>query len=204
MVLALIAGGALAACSSEDTQSSGPQSSPGQTVSAPASGDAFPSDSPSASASGPQDTPGAAPQPCATDQLTAALGQGGGGAAGHSLPTIDLTNASDTTCTLTGYPGVSFVGDDNGTQLGAAATRDGSGPAATTVTLDPGAAASAQLDITRAENYSEADCAPQPADGLRIYPPDQDEALFVATDGYTACANDQIVLISVRPLEPAA
>ncbi len=66
----------------------------------------------------------AAARPCRTSQLTASLGTGTGAAAGHVYPFLVLTNKAATACTVTGYPGVSFVGDGNGTQLGAAATRE--------------------------------------------------------------------------------
>jgi hypothetical protein len=115
-----------------------------------------------------------------------------------------LTNKGSTPCTLTGYPGVSFVGNGNGSQLGTAATRETGGIAITTLTLAPGAAAHAQLNITMAGNYDAATCKPKTADGLRVYPPDETNSVFVATTTYTACQSTTIVLIVVRPLQAGA
>jgi hypothetical protein len=138
------------------------------------------------------------------NQLTATLGAGSGSGAGHAYPVLVLTNKGSTTCTVRGYPGVSFVGNGNGTQLGAAATREAAGIPITTLTLAPGAAAHAQLNITMAGNYAAATCKPKTADGLRIYPPDETSSVFVATTTYTACQSASIVLVIVRPLQAGA
>jgi hypothetical protein len=141
---------------------------------------------------------------CLASQLTTTLGAGSGGGAGHAYPVVVLTNKGTTTCTVKGYPGVSFVGDGNGTQLGAAATREAAGIPITTLTLAPGAAAHAQLSIAMAGNYDAATCKPKAADGLRIYPPDETHSTFVATTAYTACQNASVALILVRPLQAGA
>lgn len=121
---------------------------------------------------------------CRAGQLSGAVtADPDGGTAGATHSTITLINTGSSTCTLTGYPGVSFVGDGNGTQLGAAARRDGS--TATTVTVDPGRSASAALRIAQAGAVG--GCDPVRADGLRIYPPDDRAAVFVRTTAYTAC-----------------
>ena len=101
-----------------------------------------------------------------------------GGAAGSIYYPLDLTNTSDTTCTLFGYPGVSFVTGPDGTQLGAAALRNPVA-AATTVTLGPGQVAHAVLQVGAAGNYDPAQCQPVTAHYLRIYPPDQTASLVV-------------------------
>ena len=141
---------------------------------------------------------------CLASQLTATLGGGAGGSAGHQNPYLVLTNKGSTPCTLKGYPGVSFVGNGNGTQLGAAATRDAGGIAVTTVTVAPGASAHSQLSIANAGNYDAATCSPKVADGLRVYPPDQTSSLFVAATSFTACQKTAVVIISVRPLQAGA
>lgn len=119
-------------------------------------------------------------------------------------PVLVLTNKGTTACTVKGYPGVSFVGNGNGTQLGAAATREAAGIPITTLTLAPGAAAHAQLNITVAGNYDPATCKPKAADGLRVYPPDETHPLFIASTAFTACQNASVVLILVRPLQAGA
>ena len=141
---------------------------------------------------------------CLANQLTATLGAGAGGGAGHMYPVLVLTNKGSTACTVKGYPGVSFVGNGNGTQLGAAATREAAGIPITTLTLAPGQAAHSQLSITVAGNYDPTTCKPKAADGLRVYPPDETHSLFVASTSYTACQNASVVLILVRPLQAGA
>jgi hypothetical protein len=141
---------------------------------------------------------------CVASQLTVTLGPGTGGGAGHQYPVLVFTNKGATACTLTGYPGVSFVGNGNGTQLGAAATREAAGISVTTLSVAPGASAHAQLNITNAGNYDAATCNPKTADGLRVYPPNETHSLFVAATSYTACQKTSVVVIQVRPLQAGA
>ncbi len=141
---------------------------------------------------------------CLVAQLTATLGAGAGGGAGHMYPFLVLTNKGTTACTVRGYPGVSFVGNGSGTQLGAAATREAAGITITTLTLAPGQSAHSQLSITVAGNYDPATCKPKAADGLRVYPPAETHSLFVASTAYTACQNASVVLMLVRPLQAGA
>jgi len=119
------------------------------------------------------------------------------------LPYVVFTNAGATSCTLHGYPGVSFVGGGNGTQLGAAADFDPS-VAVASVTLAPGGSAHAPLKIAMAGNYDAADCQPSAADGLRIYPPGETHSLFIATTDYTACLDAGVHLIMVQTVQPGA
>jgi hypothetical protein len=125
---------------------------------------------------------------CDTSNLSGTIAAGGGGAAGSVEVTLVLTNNGSSECSLQGWPGVSFVGDGNGTQLGKAADFDRS-TAHSTVTLAPGGTAQAPLKITQALNYPTADCTPQQADGFRVYPPGSTESLFVKDANVTACTN---------------
>ena len=162
-------------------------------------------DSASASSS---DSPSASPRPtatttavpingqCDTGKLSGAIGQGGGGAAGSVEVSIVLTNNGSSECSLQGWPGVSFVGDGNGTQLGAAAQLDRTKPHPTVV-LQPGGTAQAPLRIVQALNYSESECKPKPADGFRVYPPGSTESLFIKDAGVTACTSDSVSLLTV-------
>ncbi|WP_378098037.1 DUF4232 domain-containing protein [Cellulomonas sp. T2.31MG-18] len=145
---------------------------------------------------------GSAPGGCTSAHLSASLVPGGA-AAGSTMPVLVLTNTGSDTCTLQGWPGVSFVGGGNGTQLGAAADRDDTG-SHTLVTLAPGAAAHVPMRIANAQNYDAAACNPVPADGLRVYPPGQKDALFVSASGLTACRSDVQHLISVQAVQPGA
>jgi len=101
-----------------------------------------------------------------------------GAAAGSIYYPLDLTNVSGSTCTVFGYPGVSFVTGPSGTLLGRAASRNPAKPAAT-VTLAPGQVAHATLQVAQAGNYDPAQCKPVTAHWLRIYPPDQTVPLNV-------------------------
>lgn len=136
---------------------------------------------------------------CATSQLSGSIGAGGGGAAGSVEVTLVLTNNGSAPCSLQGWPGVSFVGDGNGTQLGKPAAFDRSTPHATVV-LQPGGTARAPLKIVQAMNYPEADCKPQKADGFRVYPPGSTESLFVKDDSVTACTTTTVDLLTVGAL----
>ena len=61
-----------------------------------------------------------------------------------------------------------------------------------TVTLAPGALASAPFDIVDAAVLSPSTCKPVPVRGLRIYPPNEQAALFLAlptpAGGYGECS----------------
>lgn len=114
---------------------------------------------------------------------------------------LALRNTGSTTCTLQGWPGVSFVGGGNGTQIGAAATQEKSSPHPT-VTLAAGQTAVAPLKIVQAGNYSKADCSPKTPDGFRVYPPGSKQSLFVKDTDYQACASADASLLSVQALVP--
>ncbi|WIY84181.1 DUF4232 domain-containing protein [Propionimicrobium sp. PCR01-08-3] len=151
----------------------------------------------------PTGTGGQEPAPegvCAASQLTASAATAeGGGAAGTFGMTITLTNTSDIECTMNGFPGVSFVGGGNGTQIGAPAERDESQQAAP-VTLAPGGSASAALQVGQFGTYDPDECDAEPVEGFRIYPPDQTEAVFAEYTGTAGCKNEDIKLLTVGPV----
>lgn len=192
LALAVALGAALVGCSTGGSSTDSPSSSSSGSTSPDASG----SDTPR-----PTSTSTATPidGQCDTAKLTGAIGKGGGGAAGSVEVTIVLTNTGTEKCSLQGWPGVSFVGDGNGTQLGAAAKLDRSTPHPTVV-LQPGGTAQAPLKVTNAHNYSDADCQPKPADGFRVYPPGSTGSLFVKDADVTACASESITLLTVGAL----
>ena len=134
---------------------------------------------------------------CATSQLSTEI-TNEQGAAGSRLVDIVLTNTSDEECTLTGFPGVSAVTSNDGTQLGPAALRE-TGTEAATVTLAPGAQARTGLKITNVGLLDAAACQPQDADGLRIYPPENTDSPYVAVPGLQACAGE-VDILSVQPI----
>jgi len=116
--------------------------------------------------------------------LTVSLGSGDA-AAGTSYVQLLFTNKGNRPCVIQGFPGVSYVTGDNGTQVGAPAERDGT--KAGSVTLAAGAVASATLARVQVLNYDESVCRPTPVRGLRVYPPGDTVSLFVPTNG-TGCA----------------
>src|SRR4051812_25697662 len=125
-------------------------------------------------AAGSTSTPGQ----CTTGNLAVHLGPAGG-AAGSTYEPLVFTNKGSATCTLNGYPGVSFVAPSSGKQVGAPASRNPQHPAAL-VTLAPGATASALLQIANEANYPATTCKPTTVSGLRVYPPGATTALYVA------------------------
>lgn len=145
--------------------------------------------------------PGDASSRCTVGELTAEIADGGGGAAGSYGVAIILTNGGQRSCTLQGWPGVSFVGDGNGTQIGASAALDRSSPHEAH-TLAPGAEVQTIVQIAQTGNYDAAECRPQATDGFRIYPPGSLESIFVPASGssFEACANARVQQMTVSAL----
>jgi Protein of unknown function (DUF4232) len=160
-----------AACSSSSTTGTSEASAPSST---PAASSA-PATTPASSQPAPQpsSTGSAGVTGCATSGLKVKVDTAqGGAAAGSTYVPIDFTNTTGSTCTMFGYPGVSFVTGAPGSQLGRPAKRN---PAdqATTVMLAPGAVAHATLQVAEAGNYDPSACKPVTAHWLRVYPPNQ-------------------------------
>lgn len=179
-VAALAAAGLLAGCGSP----SSPSSQPTATVTAPPTQSATP----------------AGPAACASTALTASLGPGNG-AAGSSYYPIKLTNSSTTTCSLYGYPGVSFV-TASGIQVGMAATEDPTYPRRL-ITLAPGSTVHAELKITNARNYPPSTCQPAMADRLRIFPPGQTSPLYISLT-VMGCSSTSVQILSVQTVQPGS
>jgi hypothetical protein len=112
--------------------------------------------------------------------------------------TLKLKNTSSASCTLYGYPGVSYVTGESGQQVGAAATR-ATGVKEATVLLPPEAVADAT--VREASPGAFPGCNPTATRGFRIYPPGQTSALFAAERG-RACANPADKQLRVRPVVP--
>jgi hypothetical protein len=144
----------------------------------------------------PTSTKGSGTGTCQPAQLKVKLTEDpGGGAAGSEYSHLTFTNTSTSTCAMTGWPGVSYVGSGNGTQIGAPADRTGS---ATVISVKPGAVAEAQLKESAAGNL-DADCIITPADGLRVYAPNTKAAVFVAHT-VEACAAPSKHLMTIGPV----
>ncbi|WIE54038.1 DUF4232 domain-containing protein [Curtobacterium sp. MCBD17_003] len=155
--------------------------------------------------------PGTRASTCTSSQLSAKTGErdgqqpGTGSGMSQQRVAIILTNTGATSCTLQGWPGVSYVGDGNGTQIGAPAKLDRGVPHPT-VTLQHGAAAQAYIDIADAAVFDPAECKPVHPDGLRVYPPGSRTSIFLrgggsAGDG-TACSSTKDVQMSVDAFIP--
>jgi len=133
---------------------------------------------------------------CATSQLSVAQVNPSVGA-GQYYSTLVFTNISSSSCTMTGFPGVSYV-VANGVQSGNPAVRSG-GPGST-VTLAPGGKADSVLhDSNGISGYTPQQCQLTPALGLRIYPPNNKAALFLPWKT-SHCAGLSIHPLSIGPV----
>ena len=129
------------------------------------------------------------PSMCRTSGLSVKLG-GSNGAAGSIYRPLIFTNTGTASCTLRGYPGVSFVAPKSGDQVGAAGSRNAQ-HAVTTVTLAAGGSASAVVQIVDEGNYPPSRCKASAVSGLRVYPPGNTDAAYVAFgSNSTACSTD--------------
>jgi hypothetical protein len=141
----------------------------------------------------------AGPAGCLASDLQAQLGASQG-TAGTIYQVIVLTNSSASDCTLYGYPGVSFVTGQGGSQVGAPATRNPAVKAAQLM-LAPGAKANVLLAVHDAGAFP--DCQLTSVDWLRIYPPGDYGSLYVQYNAQT-CANTAKSILSVTAVSAGA
>jgi hypothetical protein len=113
----------------------------------------------------------------------------GNGAAGHYYVPIIFTNAG-ATCTITGFPGVFYVGGADQHQIGDAATRESA--ATPVLVLRNGESASSWVNQVNVDVYDPAVCGPVSADGLRVYPPNNTVPVVLAESNARACANHMV------------
>lgn len=151
------------------------------------------------SASATQTTKAAVPE-CTSSDLATRY-HGADAAMSHVFGRIVLTNVSDHPCRTGGFGGLSYVGGGDGTQIGAAATRDHSRPTRTFV-LEPGERATGQVSETSYAPYPKKKCRPTPVDGFRVYVPDSTVSRFIAHPT-TGCANPKVHLLSHRAYRPS-
>ena len=132
---------------------------------------------------------------CTNDDLAASYHATDAGA-GHRYGKLVLTNVSTSRCRTGGYGGLSYVGGGDGTQIGAAATRDPG--KVRTLVLRPGQRVVSLVDALVAANYPRKTCHPAHVDGFRVYVPNSTVSQFVAhpTRG---CASTKVHLLSHRP-----
>ncbi len=200
LALPLLAAGALTAGCAASSSSSTPAAVSSVSSSAAASTSAA-GTSGSAATSSATATPAAGAgsassglAACTSADLKVSLGGGAGAGMSQNHIGLQLRNVGSSTCTLYGYPGVSWVAGADGHQVGAPAARqpDNGGSAERTVTLAPGALASAPMDIVDAAVLPKSECKPVPVRGLRIYPPGEKAALFLpltSSGGYGECSH---------------
>jgi len=118
------------------------------------------------------------------DQLKGSVGETQSGA-GQRYTALILTNTSTKACDMRGFPGVSLL-DSSSKQIGQPASREGTeGP---TLTLQPGASASASLHTST--SGMGAACDPTSMQ-IKVYPPDNTASLTIAAT-YTACGGFKV------------
>ncbi|NEC73709.1 DUF4232 domain-containing protein [Streptomyces rochei] len=132
---------------------------------------------------------------CRTGELRAEVGRVDPGAGQRNFPIV-LTNTSDRTCTVHGYPGTAFV-DASGGQLGPDPVRAPSSPG--TVTLAPGKSAWAGLSFSSPQISGARTATPA---ALLVTPPDEHDPIRVAwTAGEVPVGGDESS-VKVTALEP--
>ena len=136
------------------------------------------------------------PGACATRQLSLRLGAAGHAAGSTYLPIV-FTNTGSAACTMTGYPGVSFVAPSTGKQVGSAATRNRHLPSRA-VPLQPAGHASALLQVANYLNFQPKQCAATAVSGLRVYPPGQTAAAYLPFSGNESACSSSVDQISVQ------
>jgi hypothetical protein len=106
---------------------------------------------------------------------------------------IAFRNTGASTCTMSGYPGVSFL-DGSGNQVGAPAARN---PMAhTQVSVAPGATVYSLLRVGNPDPYNCPVAMPQK---IRVFPPNETELALIDAVGIRTCAN-QVVNSYVNPV----
>lgn len=193
--LAALACCGLAACGATPAPGAGTNRTvtvqPSSAASTPASGSTPTTSSGSQAAAG--------PGTCLASGLKGTLGTSQG-AAGTLYADVVLTNTSAAACTLYGYPGVSFVTEPGGSQVGAAANRNPISPA-TLVKLAPGDQANFLVALTDVGVYAASQCQPTTVSWLRVYPPGDYGSLYVHYPAQTCALTTKVVLrvSTVRP-----
>lgn len=197
VVLACATALAATSCSAADDGGSG-ATTPAPTVTVTETAPASPAHS---AASAPVTSSPRVPQgadgTCTHSQLRVRYADDPGGAgAGSVTGTFTFTNDSDSSCTLSGFPGVSYVAGSKGDQVGQAASR--TDDATSTRTLEPGGSATAALRRSQPGSYG-SDCQKTDVKGFRVYAPGGTGAFFVSFPT-TGCRSISAPLLQVGPV----
>jgi hypothetical protein len=209
---AFITGGAavvllLAGCSDNGASSANPAvpTVPETGSSQPAPTSTTPQPPAPTSQAQPQEQPtpaaGSSSDECKVADLSLGLG-GGDSAAGTTYRAIVFTNKGSRTCTIQGFPGVSYVAGDDGHQVGPSAKRTGTKGAV--ITLKPGESAFADVGFVEVRNYDEAQCKPTETRGLRVYPPHEYDSMFLSNPGLGCAATPPGNQLTVSTVQPGA
>ena len=123
------------------------------------------------------------------------------GSAGAVHYQITFRNTGSASCTLYGYPGVSFL-TSGGTQIGSPAVRPSSGTVAT-VTLHAGGSAYSSVAVT---DPGIPPCAGSAtAAQVRVYPPGETQAAVVAApSGLLVCSSPNTTAYSSALVSPVS
>ncbi|MEP9384803.1 DUF4232 domain-containing protein [Nocardioides sp. KR10-350] len=147
---------------------------------------------PAAAYAMPVDTSASTPA-CGNADLKASYRYSDSGA-GHRYGWIVLRNVSGHTCRTGGFGGLSYVGHGDGTQIGAAAARDG---AAYTLLVKPGRTVRSAVDEVAAAGFPRGRCKPTHVDGFRVYVPNATRSQYVVHPT-TGCASADVETVSHR------
>lgn len=108
---------------------------------------------------------------------------------------IEFQNISDASCTLYGFPGVSFTSQNYSTQVGAVATRNHRSPQHL-ITLPPEGSAIALVRVVNAGRYS-GGCGQTAVSGILVHPPGLANSVRLPFSG-TTCVNRRYHVLSVN------
>lgn len=197
-------GGVLALALVAACGSKGAPSASSATTGGTGSSSASPSATPSSSKPAVKGVPMIPASQCPASALRVTVNKAkGSGAAGTSYVPLDFTNISSHSCDLYGFPGVSFVTGPGGSQIGSPASRQATF-GSQTVPLASGVTAHAWLGIADAGNFPAASCQPVTAHWLKVYPPDQTQALYTQF-ATTVCSkkvtggSTPLTILPIRP-----
>jgi hypothetical protein len=171
LVLAMVAGCALSACSSPSTTTTTTSASTSTSRAAPTT---------SSTSSSSTSSTSAGPARCVTAALSGSVA-GSSGAAGTIETTVALKSTASTMCILGGYPGLLLLGS-TGAALPTTVVRKGNysftSMAPTTVTLAPGQSTYFNIGYSDVPVGSETSC-PSSA-SLEVTPPNATDHLVIA------------------------
>ncbi len=133
---------------------------------------------------------------CYVGELTVWLGLPGNGAAGSTYYPLEISNISNQTCSLYGFPGVSAL-NASGKQLGSAAGRLTGYPVGL-ITLAPYQTAHVNLQVVDVGVYPPSKCGPASAVALRVFAPG-DYGSIRFPFSFRACAKAGPTFLYVTP-----